>query len=155
MTAVLTCLSYHGKAREAAELYTSLIEGSRIIHAQQLPPAPNGEEVAVVEFELAGTRFSGLDSGPGEHTEAASIMVQLPDQAAVDRLWDGLIAAGGTPVQCGWLTDPYGVSWQIVPERLLEMYQSGDEAAVGRAFQAMMGMVKLDLAALESAFRGE
>lgn len=155
MTTALTVLAYQGQALEAAELYTSLVENSRITATTSLPDAPTGEHVRIVEFELAGTPYSAFDGGPGEHTMAASIMVQLPDQAAVDRLWDGLLDAGGEAVACGWITDPYGISWQVVPEKLMELYRSDDRAGVERAYAAMQDMVKLDLPKLEAAFRGE
>lgn len=156
MTEIKICLWFDGQAEQAVALYTSLVEGARIISETDLPPAPGCEQPKLIEFELAGARFSALDAGPGHpHTDAMSIELHLPDQASVDRVWDGFVAAGAKPVQCGWITDPFGVSWQVVPAGFGEMMSSGDEAAKGRAYAAMMGMVKLDLPEVQAAFRGD
>ncbi|MEA3064851.1 MAG: hypothetical protein QOJ27_1297, partial [Sphingomonadales bacterium] len=97
-----------------------------------------------------------LNGGPQfPFTEAVSFVIHCEDQAEVDRLWDSLIADGGQPSQCGWLKDRFGLSWQIVPEELLEMYASSDRDAARRAMEAMMEMVKLDLPTLQRAFAGE
>ena len=156
MDKVTPCLWFDGKAEEAANFYVSLLPDSRIDHILRSPadnPGMKEGGVLLVEFTLAGRSYSGLNGGPQyPFTEAVSFSLSCEDQAEVDRLWDALIADGGKPVQCGWLQDKYGLSWQIVPRELFEMYQSPDKAAVRRAFEAMMGMVTLDLAELKRAF---
>jgi predicted 3-demethylubiquinone-9 3-methyltransferase (glyoxalase superfamily) len=105
-------------------------------------------------FRLAGRTVLALNGGPGHpHTDAFSLFVDCADQAEVDRYWDAL-ADGGTPVACGWITDRFGVSWQIVPKRLSELLGDPDRARAQRAMAAMLGMVKLDVAALEAAADG-
>jgi predicted 3-demethylubiquinone-9 3-methyltransferase (glyoxalase superfamily) len=112
--------------------------------------------VLTVEFTLAGQRFVGLNGGPQfPFTEAVSFIIDCEDQAEVDRLWDALTRDGGKPVQCGWLKDPYGISWQIVPKVLVKLLTDADRDRAGRAMEAMLGMVKLDIAALKAAFEGE
>jgi predicted 3-demethylubiquinone-9 3-methyltransferase (glyoxalase superfamily) len=111
--------------------------------------------VLLVEFTLAGQSFQGLNGGPQyKFSEAVSFSVECEDQAEVDRLWEAL-TADGKPVACGWLQDRYGLSWQIVPKAMLRMLSGNDPAATKRAFEAMMQMVKLDVAELERAYRGE
>src|ERR1700710_1966253 len=106
-------------------------------------------------FTLAGQTFYGMNGGPGHpHTDSFSIFVSCEDQAEVDRYWDAL-TAGGTEVACGWLTDRFGLSWQIVPRRLMELQADPDPARAQRTMAAMMKMVKLDVAALERAADGE
>jgi predicted 3-demethylubiquinone-9 3-methyltransferase (glyoxalase superfamily) len=108
----------------------------------------------MVEFTLAGQRFLALNGGmPQEHTHAVSFSVDCADQAEVDRLWDGL-CAGGSPVQCGWLKDRYGVSWQIVPSALPKLLGDPDPAKARRVMQAMLKMIKLDIAGLQAAYDG-
>jgi predicted 3-demethylubiquinone-9 3-methyltransferase (glyoxalase superfamily) len=109
----------------------------------------------MVEFTLAGTPYQALNGGPHfTLDEAASISVSTEDQAETDRLWAALIADGGAESQCGWLKDRFGLSWQIVPTRLGELMQDPDPEKAGRVQQAMLGMRKLDIAALEAAHRG-
>jgi predicted 3-demethylubiquinone-9 3-methyltransferase (glyoxalase superfamily) len=106
----------------------------------------------LVTFELGGVEYLALDGGPlYSFTEAASIMVLCSDQEEVDRLWDGLISGGGEPGPCGWCTDRWGLSWQVVPRALLELQQDPDRARAARANAAMMTMGKLDIAALYAA----
>ena len=110
----------------------------------------------MVAFTLAGQSFIGLNGGPGvPHTNAVSFTINCDDQAEVDRLWDALIANGGKPVQCGWLNDRWGVPWQIVPKGFTEMLADSNGEAAKRAMTAMMGMVKLDMAALKKAYDGD
>jgi predicted 3-demethylubiquinone-9 3-methyltransferase (glyoxalase superfamily) len=110
----------------------------------------------MVVFELAGQHFMALNGGPHfRFNEAVSLFVDCADQAEIDRLWDALIDGGGEPCQCGWLKDRFGLSWQIVPTRLGELMQDPDPERAARVHQAMLGMVKLDIAALEAAHRGE
>ena len=149
---VSTCLWFDANGEEAATLYTSLIPGSKIISVFR--PTASGPAL-VVDFTLAGTPYQALNGGPMfKHTEAASITIMTQDQAETDRLWAALIANGGTESRCGWLKDRFGLSWQIVPEILPKLLQNPDQAASGRTMQALMGMQKIDIAALEAAFRG-
>jgi predicted 3-demethylubiquinone-9 3-methyltransferase (glyoxalase superfamily) len=149
---VRTCLAFRDQAEEAARLYVSLIPGSEI--ERVFRPDPAGPALTVI-FSLAGTPYQALNMGDAvKPTYAASISVTTADQEETDRLWTALLADGGAPIQCGWLTDRYGHSWQIVPEALPRLLSDPDRAAAGRAMQAMMGMVKIDIAALEAAFRG-
>jgi predicted 3-demethylubiquinone-9 3-methyltransferase (glyoxalase superfamily) len=159
MDKVTPCLWFDGKAEEAARFYTSLIPNSRIVDVQRSPSdTPSGPEgmVLTVEFELDGRSYIGLNGGP-EFTfnEAISLQVECEDQAEVDKYWDGLLADGGEPSVCGWLRDKYGLSWQVTPKRLLEMYTSPDRDAARRAMDKMLTMTKLDIEPLERAFAGE
>jgi predicted 3-demethylubiquinone-9 3-methyltransferase (glyoxalase superfamily) len=112
--------------------------------------------VLVVEFTLAGQRFMALNGGRRfEYTHAISFKIDCADQAEVDRLWDRLSSDGGSVERCGWLKDRYGVSWQIVPTALVQYLGGSDPAGAKRAMQAMMQMVKLDIAALKKAYEGK
>jgi predicted 3-demethylubiquinone-9 3-methyltransferase (glyoxalase superfamily) len=150
---VATCLWFDGNAEEAATLYTSLLPDSRITSVFR--PQADGPAL-VVAFTLGGTPFQALNGGPQfRPSEAASIVVSTGDQAETDRLWAALTADGGEESRCAWLKDRFGVSWQIVPEALPRLLGAPDRAAAGRAMQAMLGMGKIDIAALEAAFRGD
>jgi predicted 3-demethylubiquinone-9 3-methyltransferase (glyoxalase superfamily) len=155
---ITPCLWFVDDALEAAEFYVSVFAGSRIDNVQRAPTDyPGGEAGAVllVEFTLAGQSYQALNGGPHDRfNDAISLSVACSDQAEVDRLWDALTAAGGTPVQCGWLKDRYGLSWQIVPEALPRLMKSGSPAQAQAVMQAMMEMVKLDIAALQRAADG-
>lgn len=154
---VSTCLWFDTEAEEAAKFYVSLLDNSRILgvsHYGKGSPMPEGT-VLTIDFELAGTRFMGLNGGPiFKHSEAASIVIACETQAEIDRLWDALIADGGKPSQCGWLKDRYGLSWQIVPAKLSEMITKGDQESSSRMMASLMKMVKLDIAQLEAAYSG-
>ena len=158
MSKITPCLWFDGQAEEAAELYVSLFPDSRVDNVQRSPAdTPSGPEgsVLLVEFTLAGQRFTGLNGGPlFRFTEAISLSVDCVDQAEVDRLWDALLANGGRASRCGWLTDRYGVSWQIVPTALPKYIGGPDKAGASRAMQAMLGMVKLDIDGLKKAYEG-
>jgi predicted 3-demethylubiquinone-9 3-methyltransferase (glyoxalase superfamily) len=150
---VATCLWFDGAAEEAAQFYTSLIPNSQITGIQRM--APDGPAL-MVTFTLDGSPFQALNGGPTyKLSEAVSISVSTVDQAETDRLWNALIADGGAPSQCAWLKDRFGLSWQIVPEALPRLLGAPDRSAAGRAMQAMLRMGKIDIAALEAAFRGE
>jgi predicted 3-demethylubiquinone-9 3-methyltransferase (glyoxalase superfamily) len=155
MSKITPCLWFDGQAEEAARFYTSLLPDSRIDAVVRAPvdyPAGSAGSVLTVEFTLAGQQFIGLNGGPEfRFTEAISFTINCEDQAEVDRYWDALIADGGAPVQCGWLRDRYGLSWQIVPTILPRLLADPDREKAGRVMQAMMGMIKLDIAALEKA----
>ncbi len=159
MDKISPCLWFDGDAEEAARFYTSLFPNSHIDRVDRAPgDFPSGPEgsVLTVEFTLAGNSYIGLNGGPEfKFSEAFSLSIDCADQAEVDRYWDALIAGGGEPSMCGWLKDRFGLSWQVVPHRLNEMYQSPDRLAAARAFAAMLAMTKLDLAELERAYAGD
>ena len=144
---VRTCLWFESRGAEAASFYVSLLPDSSVETEDGSAP--------VIAFTLAGAPYMILEGGPlYPQTPAASIMVSTRDQDETDRLWSALTADGGQEGRCGWLVDRYGVSWQIVPEALERMLAAEDRAAAGRAQEAMMGMSKIDIAALETAFAG-
>ena len=143
---VRTCLWFDSNGEEAAEFYVSIVPGSAI----EVVSGP------VVELSLAGTPYMFLNGGPQyKLSPAASIVVRTADQAETDRLWTALLADGGEESRCAWLIDRFGVSWQVVPDALPRLLGAEDREAAGRAMQAMMRMGKIDIAALETAFRGE
>ena len=149
------CLWFKSEALEAAEFYVSIFPNSSIRHVQRSPadyPGGKAGNVLIVAFTLAGQNYEALNGGPHDaFNDAISLSVSCEDQAEVDRLWSALTADGGKPVQCGWLKDKYGLSWQIVPKRLVELMSSSDPARSQRVMKAMMGMIKIDIAALEKA----
>ena len=149
---IRTCLWFDGKAEEAANFYVSLLPGSAV--ESMFRPAPDGPALTV-NFTLAGTPYQALNGGPHfSFTEAASISVLTEDQEETDLLWAALTADGGEESQCGWLKDRYGLSWQIIPKALPKLVGDRDRDAANRAMQAMLGMGRIDIAGLESAFRG-
>ncbi len=156
MSKICPCLWFDGEAEEAANFYVSLLPGSRIEKVQKNNidgPAGKAGSVLVVEFTLAGQRFMALNGGTRfEYTHAVSFKIDCADQAEVDHLWDRLLADGGQAERCGWLKDRYGVSWQIVPTALVQYLSGADLAGAQRAMQAMLGMVKLDIAGLKRAY---
>lgn len=154
-----TCLWYNYTAEEAANFYVSLLPDSRIVNVQRTPsdtPSQQAGDVIVVEFELMGQKFIGLNGGPiFTHSEAFSIVVHTDDQAETDRLWNAIVDNGGQESQCGWCKDKWGLSWQITPKRLIELvFANPDAAAARRAMDAMMTMKKIDIAATERAAAG-
>jgi predicted 3-demethylubiquinone-9 3-methyltransferase (glyoxalase superfamily) len=157
MQKVTPCLWFDGQAEQAAQYYVSLLPGSRIEQVFRSPgDTPSGPAgmVLAVKFTLAGNKFVALNGGPQfPFTEAVSFEISCDDQAEVDRLWAAL-SEGGTPSQCGWLKDRWGLSWQIVPSRLFQLLADPDPARARRAMQAMLKMVKLDIAELERAADG-
>ena len=152
-------LWYAKEAEEAAAFYASVFPDSRVVRTTALPSeSPSGPpgSVKVVEFELFGQSFTAMSAGPLDpFNHAVSFVVSCEDQAEIDRYWDALLAGGGTPEQCGWLKDRYGLSWQIVPKVLGEMMADKDVAKAKRAADAMLKMVKLDVAALKTAYAGK
>ncbi len=151
--AIRTCLWFDGDAEAAAKTYVALLPGSRIEHVYPQRGNPQGRAF-IVQMDLLGQRYTLLNAGPHyKLTPAASIEVHLDTQAEVDHLWDALLD-GGEASRCGWLVDRWGVSWQIIPRALMRLMQSTDEGVAQRVTQAMMGMVKLDVAALEAAALG-
>ena len=159
MSKICPCLWFNGEAEEAANLYVSLLPGSRIETVQRNPvESPGGKAgtVLVMEFTVGGQRFMALNGGMKmEYTHAVFFKIDCADQAEVDRLWDALLANGGEAGKCGWLKDRYGVSWQIVPTALPKYLGGADKAGAQRAMQAMMGMVKLDIEGLKRAYEGK
>ncbi|MCF3933109.1 VOC family protein [Acuticoccus sp. M5D2P5] len=150
---ISTCLWFDNDGEEAARFYVSLVPDSEITDIMR--PEPGGPAL-VVTFTLAGTPFMALNGGPQfPQSEAASIVVSTEDQAETDRLWTALLEGGGNESQCGWLKDRFGVSWQVVPKIMIDRLTDPDRAAAKRAMDAMMTMVKIDIAAIEAAFRGE
>jgi predicted 3-demethylubiquinone-9 3-methyltransferase (glyoxalase superfamily) len=148
-------LWFDGQAEEAANLYTSLFPDSRIDNVSRSPAdTPSGPEgtVLTVDFTLAGEPFQGLNGGPDfKFNEAISFAVDCEDQAEVDRLWAALTSNGGQESVCGWLKDRFGVSWQIIPRRLGELMADPDPDRARRAMEAMLKIVKIDVAELERA----
>ncbi len=160
MTQKITpCIWYNHTAEEAANFYVTLLPDSRVVNVQRTPadtPSQKAGDVIVVEFELAGQRYVGLNGGPiFPQTEAVSFMISTADQEETDRLWNAIVGNGGQESVCGWCKDKWGVSWQITPQRLLDLVYGDDQAAGRRAMDAMMKMKKIDIAAIEAAARGE
>jgi predicted 3-demethylubiquinone-9 3-methyltransferase (glyoxalase superfamily) len=147
---------YATEAEEAAALYTSVFPDSRITRVTAMPSdSPSGPagSVKIVEFELFGQPFTAMSAGPLDpFNHAVSLVVTCDDQAEIDRYWNSLLAGGGTAEQCGWLRDRFGLCWQIVPAALAKMMSDPDRARAKRAADAMLKMVKLDIAALEAAY---
>ncbi len=148
MPNIRTCLWFDDDADQAVTLYTTLVPDSRIDSVHR--PAPDAPLV-LIHFTLGGAPYTALQAGPGQtHSPAASIAVEQP-QAEADMLYAALIDAGGIEVRCGWVTDPYGISWQIIPTGLADRLFGDDTAANSRAYAAMLQMQRLDLATLDAA----
>jgi predicted 3-demethylubiquinone-9 3-methyltransferase (glyoxalase superfamily) len=152
---IVPCLWFDGEAEAATAFYVSLLPDSRITAVNRTPvdtPSGPAGSVLTVQFVLAGREYLALNGGPNfRFTEAVSFMVMTEDQAETDRLWDALTADGGSENACGWLKDRWGLSWQITPRRLMELTTDPDPARAKAAMQAMMEMIKIDVAALERA----
>ncbi|MGW1254666.1 VOC family protein [Streptomyces sp. NPDC002513] len=153
-----TCLWFDGQAEEAAEFYVSVFKNSRLGRVGRTTdagPGPAGS-VMVVEFEANGQKFVALNGGPQfTFSEAVSFQILCDDQEEVDHYWSQLTEGGGEAGPCGWLKDRYGLSWQVVPARLIELISDPDAAKAARTTQVMMTMSKLDIAALEKVYAGE
>ena len=149
---VRTCLWFDDDGEAAAKYYVSLLPDSHLEDTYQPDPE---KPPMVVNFTLSGVPYQILNGGPHfTQSEAASISVVVKDQTDADRLWDALTADGGKESQCGWLKDRWGVSWQIVPQPVLDMLMAEDREAAGRAYEAMMKMQRLDVAEMRKAFDG-
>jgi predicted 3-demethylubiquinone-9 3-methyltransferase (glyoxalase superfamily) len=151
-------LWYAKEAEAAARFYASIFPDSRVERVTPMlsesPSGPPGS-VKVVDFVLFGQRFQAMTAGPhDDFNDAISLMVECEDQEEVDRYWNALLEGGGKPVACGWLIDRYGVRWQIIPAILDELMRDPDEARARRVSDAMLQMVKIDVAALKKAARG-
>lgn len=169
MRKVTTFLWFEGHAEEAVDLYVSLFKDAKIVNTSYVTESVAKEAeivskeagieagaVSTVDFELAGQNFTALNGGPMyKFTEAISIAVNCKDQEEIDKLWDEL-SKGGKVLSCGWLTDKWGVTWQIMPESLDVMMRDPDPAKAERVSEAMLAMEgKLDLAELERAYKGK
>jgi predicted 3-demethylubiquinone-9 3-methyltransferase (glyoxalase superfamily) len=142
MQTITPFLWFDTQAQEAMLFYTSIFKDSKVISSNPM----------VVQFELLGQRFIGLNAGPRHtFTEAVSFLVEVETQQEIDHYWDALLAGGGRPDQCGWLKDKFGLSWQVIPKALPQLVTDPDPARARRAMEAMMKMIKIDLAELQRA----
>ena len=155
---IFTFLWYAKEAEEAAKLYASIFPDSRVnrvITMQSESPSGPPGSVKVVDFTVLGQRFQAMTAGPHhEFNDAISLMVLCDDQAELDKYWNAILETGGKPQACGWIIDRFGVRWQIVPAKFDDMMADADPAKSKRMTDAMMKMVKLDIAELEKAYRG-
>ncbi|HEV2813597.1 MAG TPA: VOC family protein [Solirubrobacteraceae bacterium] len=156
MSSITPCLWFDTEGEEAAELYTSIVPNSRILHVArygEAGPRPAGTAMTVT-FELDGQKFVALNGGPQfKFTEAVSFQIDCTSQEEVDEYWSRL-GEGGDESQCGWLKDRYGLSWQVIPTRLNELLGDPDPETSQRVMQAMLQMRKIDIATLEEAAAG-
>ncbi|WP_447096784.1 VOC family protein [Pseudomonas sp. CF10PS3] len=152
------CLWYNGSAEEAAKFYANTFPDSAVNAVHRAPadyPSGKRGDVLTVEFTVLGIPCIGLNGGPiFPHTEAFSFQVATDDQAETDRYWNAIIDNGGQPSACGWCKDKWGLSWQISPRVLTEAVTNPDPAIAKRAFETMMTMTKIDIAAIEAAIKG-
>jgi predicted 3-demethylubiquinone-9 3-methyltransferase (glyoxalase superfamily) len=153
-----TCLWFNGRAREAANFYTSIFPNSSVsdnwIAPTDTPGNQQGEEI-VVNFKIFGQNFIGLNGGPQfPHSEAISFQIPCKDQAEIDKFWEILIADGGEESQCGWLKDKFGISWQVTSPEMMNYLGGPDAEGSKRATQAMLGMKKIILADMKKAYEG-
>ena len=152
------CIWYEGEALEAAKFYAATFPDSAVAAVHYAPgDYPMGKQgnVLTVEFTVMGIPCLGLNGGPMfKHSEAFSFQVATDDQAETDRLWNAIVDHGGQASNCGWCKDKWGLSWQITPRALMTAIADPDKAAAKRAFEAMMQMGKIDIAAIEAARHG-
>jgi predicted 3-demethylubiquinone-9 3-methyltransferase (glyoxalase superfamily) len=151
------CVWYDREAEEAARFYASVFPDSSVGAVHRAPgdyPAGQQGDVLTVEFTVMGIPCLGLNGGPQfKHSEAFSFQVATIDQAETDRYWNAIVSHGGQESECGWCKDRWGISWQITPVILTQAYTHPDRALAQRAFKAMMGMRKIDVAAIEAAMK--
>jgi predicted 3-demethylubiquinone-9 3-methyltransferase (glyoxalase superfamily) len=159
MSKITPCLWFNYNGEEAAKFYTGLFADSRIDNLVKAPsdtPSNRKGDVLVVEFTLAGEKFIGLNGGPHfTFNEAVSFQIRTKDQAETDRLTAALIADGGEQGPCGWVKDRFGLSWQVTPERMLELMSDPDPERARRATEAMLKMHRIDIAEVERAAAAE
>ncbi len=152
------CLWFDGTALDAATFYAQTFPDSAVNAVHHAPsdfPSGKQGDVLTVDFTVAGIPCIGLNGGPAfKHSEAFSFQIATDDQAETDRLWNAIVGNGGQESACGWCRDKWGLSWQITPRVLTEAVTSKDPAVARRAFEAMMTMRKIDVAAIEAAVRG-
>ena len=152
------CLWYNGDAEAAARFYAATFPNSAVGDILRAPgdyPAGQQGDVLTVNFTLCGIPCVGLNGGPGvPHSDAFSFQISTEDQAETDRLWAAIVSNGGSESVCGWCKDRWGLSWQITPRVLMQGITHADPAVAKRAFSAMMTMVKIDVATIETAIRG-
>ncbi|QOF81502.1 VOC family protein [Variovorax sp. 38R] len=158
MQKIIPCLWFDGNGEDAVKFYTAIFPKSRLTDTLlwgDVNPTKKGK-LLTATFELDGQSFMVLNGGPEyKITPAISLIVTCETQEEVDYYWDKLLEGGGQPVQCGWLTDRFGVSWQVTPMPLIRMFQDKDPAKAAHAMAAMMKMIKLDIATVKKAFDGE
>lgn len=150
MSKVTPFLMFNDQLEAAIEFYTATFPDSKIKNV-----ARTGQDgpITSAEFVVGGQSFMGYNGGPYfNFSEGFSLFVDCEDQEEVDEYWDKLVSAGATPSQCGWITDPFGVTWQIVPRRFMELINDTNPEKVQGVMEAMLKMVKLDVAALEKAY---
>ncbi|MET0182741.1 MAG: VOC family protein [Caulobacterales bacterium] len=151
MQKIKPCLWYDMQAEEAVNFYVGLFKNSKINTVSRTPQGA----AFVIEFTLAGNEYQALNGGPMfKFTEAASLSVTCEDQAEVDNYWNAFLNNGGEASQCGWLKDRWGLSWQIIPKQLGELMGDKDQTRAQRVTEAMMKMIKLDVAELQRAYDG-
>ena len=155
MQRITPCLWFDTQAEEAAKFYVSLFDEAEVTDVRYLENTPSGDHVALVSFRLEGMSFTAINGGPQfPFTEAVSFSVSCADQAEVDRLWNALTADGGEEGQCGWLKDRFGLSWQIIPDRMGELLSDPNPERAQRAMAAMLKMQKIEVGVLEAAASG-
>ncbi len=158
MSKATLCLWYDKEAEAAAQFYAATFPNSRVTGITHAPgDFPDGQkgQVLLVHFTICGLPCTGVNGGPRfAHSEAFSVQIETKDQAETDRIWNAILASGGSPSACGWCKDAWGLSWQIIPKALSAALSLGGPATE-RAFAAMMEMQKIDIAAIEAAVRGE
>lgn len=154
---ISTCLWFDSNGEDAANFYVSLFPNSRIVHVSRYGPGqplPEGTAM-LVRLELDGVSFAALNGGPMfKLSEAVSLVTTCDTQAELDRLWNALTADGGAESMCGWCKDRFGLSWQIIPSQISDWMGSPDKEAQGRMWGKLMKMRKIDIATLDTAFRG-
>ena len=158
MDKISTFLWFDGQAEDAATFYTTLFPDSRIIERTPSPiayPGGGAGDIITVAFTLGSRSFIAMNGGPGHpFTDAVSLSIDCDDQAEVDHYW-GALSDGGTPIQCGWVRDRFGLHWQVTPRLLPRLLADPDRAKTRRVMEAMITMVKIDVAAIEAAAQGD
>lgn len=152
MQKITTFLTFNNQAEEAANFYTSIFDDAKVTSVNRIGQS---DDVLTVTFELFGQEYVALNGGPDfTFTTGVSLLVRCTSQEEVDRYWSGLLTGGGKELACGWLTDRYGFSWQITPNVLLDLINDPDPEKSQRVMDAMMKMIKIDIAELERAAAG-